>query len=50
MGVGYQMKSGLGAGIRYNPGISSISENNNYNTRFNILRIGASWTFGPGKK
>lgn len=45
IGAGYNAGGGSGLGIRYNFGISSISENNNYDAKFNILRLGLSYRF-----
>lgn len=49
-GIGYHFKSGLGIGTSYNIGLSSISNNSNFDIKFNVLRIGLDWTFGKKEK
>jgi hypothetical protein len=46
IGLGYNLPGGLGFGARYNLGIGNISELTNADAKFNIFRVGLSWTFG----
>jgi hypothetical protein len=50
LGVGYQLPSGFGLGVRYNLGFGSISEESNIDAKFNVLMLGVSYSFGGKKK
>jgi hypothetical protein len=41
--------NGIGADLRYNVGISNISDNNNFEARNNVLQVGLFYQFVRGK-
>ena len=49
IGAGYQLTNGLGFGVRYNLGLSSIAEDSDAEIKTSTFSVGASFSFG-GKK
>ena len=45
-GIGYQLPSGFGIGVRYNIGLGSISEESSIDAKFNVLMLGIFKSFG----
>lgn len=49
LGLGYELKNGLGIGARYNFGMSNIADDDNSDVKNRVLSVGLFYKFG-GKK